>query len=94
MQDDWPRQTPFEQLCEQQLALVRHMVPSAWHCGPGGTQMPATQALLKQSLFARQGVPEPHLMQAGPPQSTSVSWPFFTPSVQEDWLKQTPFTQL
>ena len=93
-QDDWPRQRPFVQLCEQQLALVWHIVPSGWHCDPEGAQRPATHALLRQSLFARQRLPRMHLGQAGPPQSTSASWPFFTRSLQDDWPKQTPFVQL
>jgi len=45
--------------------------------------------LLAQSLFAEQDFPFAHVVQFGPPQSTSVSPWFFFPSVQ---LTQVPFS--
>jgi len=46
-------------------------------------QTPASQIRLAQSAPAAQVVPRPHSPQVPPPQSTPVSLPFFTPSVQD-----------
>jgi hypothetical protein len=40
---------------------------------------------LWQSVSTKQPLPLAHDGQTGPPQSTSVSWPFFTPSLQVVW---------
>ena len=55
------------------------MQVGGWHFSP----MPlSAQTPLVQSLATRQSFPSPQRGQAGPPQSTSVSVPFFAPSLQ------------
>jgi hypothetical protein len=59
--------------------------PSFWipslHVGAGATQTPAVQTPLRQSFPPLQPLPSAHLAQWGPPQSTSVSLSFLTPSL-------------
>jgi len=43
---------------------------------------PATQSPLVQSVFVKHPLASAHLAQFDPPQSTSVSWPFFRESSQ------------
>ncbi len=47
------------------------------------TQTPAVQSSLAQSEATSHLLPSTHEGQVGPPQSTSVSAPFFTPSLQD-----------
>ncbi|WP_245557729.1 hypothetical protein [Deinococcus apachensis] len=56
-------------------------------------QIPALQMPLTQSELTLHCLPAAHFGQFGPPQSTSVSDPFFTPSVQVGDV-QTPETQV
>jgi hypothetical protein len=67
-------------------------------CGYGAApQSPETQRPVVQSVPTTQALPWEHWGHVGPPQSTSVSLPFFTPSVQVgamQWqLLQTPDAQ-
>jgi len=47
-----------------------------------------------QSLLTRHYLPTAHAGQTGPPQSTSVSLPSWTPSLQVLYGVQTPLTQV
>jgi len=83
-------QTPFKQdwLGRQMWAHVPQLLVSDWVLA----HTPPQQALLWQSLASRHFLP---LTQAGhtpPPQSTSVSMPFCTPSVQVG-SRQVPLLQ-
>src|SRR3954469_10589288 len=63
----------------------------------GAAQTPPVQTKLLQSMPAPQVCPGPQALQVGPPQSTSLSRPFFTPSMHvagTHWLDwQTPVPQ-
>ena len=50
------------------------------HAG-GAAQIPEVQVPLEQSVPTAQTLPVAHAGQVPPPQSTSVSAPFFAPSV-------------
>ena len=52
------------------------------HVGGGATQTPPVQTPVAQSVATEQRLPSAHFGQLGPPQSTSVSLPFWTLSVQ------------
>src|SRR3954454_8450012 len=60
--------------------------PSFWipseHVGAGSTQTPAVHTPVTQSVPLPHFLPSAHFGQFGPPQSTSVSCPFWTPSEQ------------
>jgi hypothetical protein len=58
------------------LTLSKHEAPVAW-------QMPPPQDPLEQSALARQPLPSAQVGQVPPPQSTSVSLPFFWLSMHE-----------
>ena len=93
--DSHTTQTPPEQCPLAQSAPTEHDLPSAqaaqpcWapqtsaeQAGAGATQSPPVQTPLMQSPPVAQCLPSAHFGQLGPPQSTSVSLPFWTPSVQ------------
>jgi hypothetical protein len=88
-------QTPPEQWPLAQSAPLAHVLPfahagqpccwpqtSAEHAGGGATQTPPVQTPLAQSVAVAQRLPSAHFAHVGPPQSTSVSLPFWTPSLQ------------
>ena len=60
------------------LALRPYSISISW----GGSQVPPTQLSLAQSLLTLQSWPISQPGQLAPPQSTSVSSPFCTPSEQ------------
>jgi hypothetical protein len=87
--------TPLEQWPLAQSAPPEHDLPSAqagqpcWapqtsaeQVGADATQMPPVQTPVAQSPPVAQCLPSTHFGQLGPPQSTSVSLPFWMPSVQ------------
>jgi hypothetical protein len=89
------RQTPLRQWPLAQSPPPAHGLPiahggqlccapqtSAEHPGGGATQAPPAQTPLTQSVAVAHDLPFAHCGQLGPPQSTSVSLPFLTPSVQ------------
>jgi len=55
---------------------------SAEQAGGGATHTPPVQTPVAQSVAVAQRLPSAHAGQFGPPQSTSVSLPFWTASVQ------------
>ena len=57
------------------------LMPSV-QVGSGAAQTPAEQLVLEQSALALQVLPLAHLLAQEPPQSTSVSVPFLTRSLQ------------
>lgn len=92
---------PLGQECPQapqlEISLVRSLhTPPQFVCPSGQTppQMPAMQTWLWQSEAAKQLLPFAQPAQTGPPQSTSVSLPFFIPSKQDDPAWQMPPEQL
>ncbi|MGI8854968.1 MAG: hypothetical protein ACR2JW_04390 [Thermomicrobiales bacterium] len=59
------------------------------------THTPLLQRPLVQSVPTRHCLPTPHFEQVGPPQSTSVSLPFFTPSTHAGgWHRPSRHTPL
>jgi hypothetical protein len=63
--------------------------------GASAPHTPPAQLALWQSPALPHAFPFGHLAQAGPPQSTSLSLPFFIPSLQAPLgAAQTPFAQL
>jgi hypothetical protein len=81
------------QLCGSLLVLTQTPLHKLWPTWQGW-QVPLVQIPLRQSEFARHCLPLAHFGQTGPPQSTSVSWPFLIPSVQVAGAVQTPLTQV